>query len=269
MMAGMSVRRSNVLRIVMLSLMAATVIVSGAACGQTKTATASPTSHSLVVSTSPQALSPPALSPPAVSPPVGPQRRIVVIGDSYTGGSDAGGKGDANWAALVWKDLAADQLPVIPEVSGQGGSGYVQRGVAKTILGEEAARLVRPDDNVVVFFGGMNDGMVTPEALSSAAHAAFQGVRATAPNAVLLVIGPVWRYPDPPPPVLRLRDAIRDAALEAGAVFVDPIAEGWFTSTPPSFIGFDNVHPTDAGHAYLAQQIEPHIRAALTQAGVG
>jgi lysophospholipase L1-like esterase len=204
-----------------------------------------------------------------VSPQIAPPRRIVVIGDSYTGGSDAGGYGDANWAALVWKDLAADQLPVTPEVSGQGGSGYVQRGVAKTILGEEAARLVRPDDNVVVFFGGMNDGLVPPEDVTSAARAAFQGVRATAPNAVLLVIGPVWPHADQPPPVLRLRDAIRDAALDAGAVFVDPIAEGWFTNTPPGFIGLDNVHPTDAGHAYLAQQIEPHIRAALTQAGVG
>jgi lysophospholipase L1-like esterase len=258
-MARMSFRRSNVLRIVMLSLMAAMVSGSGVACAGADTATASPTSHPAVVSTSPQ----------AVSPPIRPPRRIVVIGDSYTGGSDAGGKGDANWAALVWKDLAADQLPVTPEVSGQGGSGYVQRGVAKTILGEEAARLVRPDDNVVVFFGGMNDGMVPPEDVSSAARAAFQGVRATAPNAVLLVIGPVWPHADQPPPVLRLRDAIRDAALEAGAVFVDPVAEGWFTSTPPGFIGFDNVHPTDAGHAYLAQQIEPHIRAALTQAGVG
>mgnify|MGYP002623887115 CR=1 FL=1 len=48
----------------------------------------------------------------------------------------------------------------------------------------------------------------------------------------------------------------------AGATFVDPIAEGWFVGRP-ELIGADGVHPTDAGHQYLADKIAPLIGARL------
>ena len=48
----------------------------------------------------------------------------------------------------------------------------------------------------------------------------------------------------------------------AGATFVDPIAERWFVDRP-DLIGRDGVHPTDAGHAYMADKIAPLIGAEL------
>ena len=49
----------------------------------------------------------------------------------------------------------------------------------------------------------------------------------------------------------------------AGAAFVDPIAERWFVGQP-GLIGADGVHPTDAGHEYMADKIAPaHQRAEL------
>ena len=67
--------------------------------------------------------------------------------------------------------------------------------------------------------------------------------------------------------MLNLRDAIKNEALAVGADWVDPVADGWFADTPPDFIGVDNVHPTDAGHAYMADKIEPCIRDELVKAG--
>ncbi len=48
----------------------------------------------------------------------------------------------------------------------------------------------------------------------------------------------------------------------AGATFVDPIAARWFVDRP-GLIGADGVHPTDAGHAYMAEKLAPLISAAL------
>jgi lysophospholipase L1-like esterase len=52
------------------------------------------------------------------------------------------------------------------------------------------------------------------------------------------------------------------AAAAAGATFVDPLADRWFVGHP-ELIGADHVHPTDAGHAYMAGLIRPAIEKAL------
>ena len=43
---------------------------------------------------------------------------------------------------------------------------------------------------------------------------------------------------------------------------MDPIAARWFAGRP-ELIGKDGVHPTDAGHAYMAAKIAPLISAKL------
>ena len=63
--------------------------------------------------------------------------------------------------------------------------------------------------------------------------------------------------------MLTIRDSLRRQALAAGAVFIDPIAEGWFVGRP-DLIGGDGVHPTDAGHAYMAERIAPLIYDQLS-----
>ena len=79
-----------------------------------------------------------------------------------------------------------------------------------------------------------------------------------------LVIGPPWPTADPPDAVLRIRDALKYQAGVAGATFIDPIAQGWFVDRP-ELIGKDGVHPTDAGHAYMAEKIAPLIGAQLAR----
>lgn len=190
--------------------------------------------------------------------------RIAVIGDSYTTGGDLGGLGSNGWAARAWQLLARQGLPVTANVAAEGGAGYGTRGNRGSVFEDLTADAVKPDDALVVFFGSRNDQGVDPTQLSVLAYGTYQLARRTAPSAKFLVIGPPWPTADPPDTVLRIRDALKYQAGVAGATFIDPIAAGWFVGRP-ELIGKDGVHPTDAGHAYMAAKIAPLIGAQLAR----
>ena len=215
-------------------------------------------------STQPAAPTQPTIFPRPSTQPVAPYHHIVVIGDSYTEGSSEGGQGVYGWPALVWGDLQTLGVQVRPIVAGEGGAGYATPGRQGITFGDYARIVLNytHDAELVVFFGGSNDSDISPERLGPAAVAAFNKTKTAAPAATLLVIGPVWPGSDPPPKILRVRDTLRDQAQTVGAVFVDPIAEGWLADTP-ELIGADGVHPTNDGHKYLAARIAPLIRNAL------
>ena len=200
---------------------------------------------------------------PAPKPVVTPHH-ILVIGDSLT----EGGQGYSGWPALVWPSLKSQGVWILPVVSGEGASGYVHPGLRGSVFGERAASLVSPQDELVVFFGSSNDSVAPPSVLASAVRDAFAKTKAAAPAAKLLVIGPISPSPNPPPEFARIPGILRDEAQAVGAVFVDPIAEGWF-ATNPELIGSDGVHPNAAGHQYLAERIGPLIRDALQPSGGG
>ena len=188
---------------------------------------------------------------------------IAVIGDSYTTGGDLGGLGANGWTARAWQLLTQQGTSVAADVAAEGGAGYGTRGNHGSVFEDLTVDAVKPDDALVVFFGSRNDQGVDPTQLSILAWGTYQLARRTAPKARFLVIGPPWPTADPPDPVLRIRDALRYQARVAGATFVDPIAAGWFVGRP-DLIGKDGVHPTDAGHAYMADKIAPLIRAQLS-----
>jgi lysophospholipase L1-like esterase len=187
---------------------------------------------------------------------------IAVIGDSYTTGGELGGLGPKGWTAQAWQWLTRQGIPISADVAAEGGAGYGTRGNHGSVFEDLTADAVKPDDVLVVFFGSRNDQAVDPTQLSILAWGTFQLARSTAPKARFLVIGPPWPTADPPEPVLRIRDTLKYQAGVAGATFVDPIALGWFVGRP-DLIGKDGVHPTDAGHAYMANKIAPLIGAQL------
>jgi lysophospholipase L1-like esterase len=189
--------------------------------------------------------------------------RIAVIGDSYTAGFEDTGRGAANWTERAWQILAGRGTYVRADVAAEGGAGYAVRGNQGGLFGELTARVVQPDDALVVFFGSRNDEGVDPQLLAAKARDTFGLAHTRAPSARLLVIGPAWPTADVPDSILRIRDVLFGAALGAGAAWIDPIAERWFVGRP-ELIGADGVHPTDAGHQYLADMIAPLIRAQLS-----
>lgn len=187
---------------------------------------------------------------------------VAVIGDSYTTGTDQGGLGAKTWTGLAWQALAAAGVRIAADVAAEGRAGYGVPGDHGSVFEDLTARVVRPDDALVVFFGSRNDQDVDPVQLIKRAHDTFALARRFAPSARFLVIGPPWPTADVPESVLRIRDALQGAASFAGAVFVDPILDRWFFDRPDLIAG-DGVHPNDAGHEYLADAIAPLIRAQL------
>jgi lysophospholipase L1-like esterase len=197
--------------------------------------------------------------------PAGREYQVAVVGDSYTSGSDEGGEGPNGWPALVRKTLDEHNLHLSIRVGAEGGSSYVEKGTGGGVFGDQVSGVVGIASDLVVFFGGRNDGPAPPDVLAAAVHDDFAKAKSYAPHAKLLVIGPLWPAPGPPVEILRVRDIVRDQALAVGAVFVDPLAEHWFADAP-QLIGADGIHPTNEGHKYLAQRIAPVIASTLTHA---
>ena len=189
---------------------------------------------------------------------------VAVIGDSYTTGTNEGGQGANVWTARAWQMLARQGVQVAADVASEGRAGYGVRGDHGSLFLDLTARAVNPDDLLVVYFGSRNDQGVESVVLSEMANDNFDFARRTAPSARLLVIGPPWPTAEVPESVLAIRDILKAAARAVGATFVDPLADGWFVGRP-ELIGADGVHPTDAGHAYMADKIAPLIRAQLPE----
>lgn len=191
-----------------------------------------------------------------------PLSRVAVVGDSYTNGTAIGGQGPNAWPVRAFKDLAKQGIPVTSDVAAEGRAGYGVRGDQGNQFGELVGRAVRPDDALIVFYGSRNDMVVDPTVLGGLVFNDFSMAHAIAPGARLLVIGPPWPTADVPPAVLQVRDTLAFQSLLAGATFIDPIAERWFVDRP-DLIGPDGVHPTDAGHVYMAGKIAPLMGAQL------
>lgn len=187
---------------------------------------------------------------------------VAVIGDSYTAGSAEGGQGPDGWTERAWQLLGQRGVPVVADVASEGGAGYGVRGNRGSTFSDLTSRAVQPDDAVVVYFGSRNDQDADPVRLAGMIHETLGRARQLAPTARLLVIGPAWPTAEVPDTVLRIRDLLDAEAHAVAAEFVDPIAEGWFVGRP-ELIGADGVHPTNAGHAYLADMIVPLIGELL------
>ncbi|WP_373692482.1 Rv0518 family GDSL lipase [[Mycobacterium] kokjensenii] len=188
--------------------------------------------------------------------------RIAVIGDSYTSGYENTGRGAANWTERAWQTLAGRGVYVSADVAAEGGAGYGVRGNRGDLFGDLTSRAVQPDDALVVFFGSRNDQDVDPGQLSRLVADTLGLARRTTPGARILVIGPPWPTADVPANVWRIRDVLSAEARVVGADFIDPLAERWFVGRP-DLIGPDGVHPTDSGHAYMAEKIVPLIAGQL------
>ncbi|UCZ91849.1 SGNH/GDSL hydrolase family protein [Gordonia sp. WA4-43] len=190
---------------------------------------------------------------------------ILVIGDSVTEGTDYGGRGAANWTALVQSDLSeesSNSCPILLRVSGRGGSGYATTGTRKTTFGSETERLLTPDVSAVVYVGSGNDlSQLSSDYVNSVVQT-VDLVHDHNPDASVLIVGPSWIHNGPvPAEYLRANELLANAARRADALFVDPIASGWFDDAPKTgIVGADGRHPTDAGHAIIASRMRPILK---------
>jgi lysophospholipase L1-like esterase len=204
---------------------------------------------------------PAAPAPPPTTPTPEPARAPVLAfyGDWFVSGTEAGGLGPTGWPAIVSERVGA----VGTEPHAVTDAGYVAvSDVAGDTFVTLAERQPEPAADVTIVFGGRNDYRASPAEITASARRMFDTIRATAPQTKLVVIGPAWTGADIPPELLPVRFAVRQAASDAGATFMDPLDGGWLIDGVGLIAG-DGISPTDEGHTYLAGRIEPFVRALL------
>jgi GDSL-like Lipase/Acylhydrolase family len=223
------------------------------------------------------------------------QDRTLVMGDSITAGAGPNiGGGTGTWlhrAALLlgWQD---------PWNQSVGGTGYTVAGSyvdfearATGVVSGAAGGLndigqygLATGVTRVIFFGGYNDAVTgaSQASIQTAANNTFANVKAALPGAQFYVIGVFSPINTPTTAMTNTDNTLQAAALAAGLPFISPLTgrvyngrgtllldQGqWITTANMgAYIStVDNTHPTDAGHAYLAERIASSIQAIINAA---
>ena len=175
---------------------------------------------------------------------------VVFLGDSYTSGWNGAGVGSRGWPRLV--AAARDWRTVNLAVP---GTGFINRGWTNQPVGSRVSAAIRRGPDIVVVAAGHNDSRWSAAATSKAADKVIHRLRAALPEAVLVIVAPIWPGANAPQRCRDLRDHLRRTAAEADAIFIDPLADGWFSGSRQRLIGADGIHPTNAGHRFMAQRV--------------
>lgn len=189
-------------------------------------------------------------SPDVVEPRIAVGGTAVYLGDSYTSGWAGAGIGAQSWPRLVGAKLGWRTVNLaVP------GTGFLNPGWTGQPIGSRVAAAIATRPDVVVVAGGHNDSRWSAGATASAAERVLDRLRAALPDALLVVVGPIWPDGSPPARCRVLRDRLRANAASLDAIFIDPLAGGWFAGSSHRFIGPDAIHPTTAGHRFMADQV--------------
>jgi lysophospholipase L1-like esterase len=178
------------------------------------------------------------------------------LGDSYATGYNGAGVGRSGWPAIV-----AASLGLRPRVRAVAGTGFVNPGWTGQPIRSRLPSVISADPRVVFLVGGHNDRRFATAASMKAAGAVIDRLHRALPDATLVVIGPIWANGNTPRSLLLLRDHLRRQATAIGAIFIDPLRDGWFAGKAHRFIGPDGIHPTDAGHRHIARLVLRALRA--------
>lgn len=182
---------------------------------------------------------------------------VAILGDSYTSGWNGAGMGAKGWPAIVARARGWTTLNLaVP------GTGFLNPGWTGQTIGSRVATAVRARPDIVFIVGGHNDSRWSVAATNAAADAVIDRVHAALPDAALVIVAPIWQDGSPPVRCLALRDHLRRKAAAVGARFIDPLHEGWFAGRSHRFIGADGLHPTDAGHRFMADRILADLAGA-------
>jgi lysophospholipase L1-like esterase len=204
--------------------------------------------------------------------------RTIFLGDSITGGSAANaGLGAGTYPHLLGPYIGADD----PWNAAIGATGYIAAGTAVK-FGDRIADVTSWSPKVVVLWGGYNDRGQSLTTLATNASAVFSAVKSGVPAAEIYVVG-CWSPGTPTDTqVLDVDATLKAAAASASLPFMSPVngkvysAAGTQVADLGAWIGTgetgtligsaDHIHPTDAGHARIADRMRTSLLALNTPA---
>ncbi|MCY0943525.1 SGNH/GDSL hydrolase family protein [Streptomyces antarcticus] len=198
--------------------------------------------------------------------------RLMVLGDSIPDGSAQNtGAGAGTWFARAARLLGATDA----WEQGRGGTGYITAGSFATFGTRAAADVIAWTPTRLIIWGGYNDSSGDQGQIGTAAAALYTALKAGLPACEMYVIGCWSPAASPSSGVSNTDGTLRAAAATAGIPFISPLSGACYDSTGTliatqgawitaanvaAYVGGDNVHPTDAGHIYLARRITAAIR---------
>jgi|RhiMethySRZTD1v2_1073278.scaffolds.fasta_scaffold00388_13 lysophospholipase L1-like esterase len=169
---------------------------------------------------------------------------VTALGDSITFGTGTTGSND-------YVSLLSSRTGVSIVNSGRPGE------TTASALTRVDAITGRDPDIVIVFLGG-NDVLQGVSAAQSTSNITtiVQGIRASGAAVVLVGLGNG-------PPLDPFNGALPGIASQTGSILVPAVLEGVFGVAS---LMADAIHPNNAGHAIIADRIEPALRSALAAA---
>jgi lysophospholipase L1-like esterase len=208
------------------------------------------------------------------SPPT--NGRFMGYGDSLTDGSSKNvGAGQGTWLMRTGRMLGFQDI----WEQGRGGTGYITPGSHVTFGSRLDVDGIQPQPDVMVIWGGYNDNTGDQTAIRSAADDVLGRIKTGLPYCRALAVGCWSNVASPSAGISNTDNTIKAAAAAAGMPFVSPVTGDIFsadgtkleTGTPwihsgnvAAFVGSaggDTVHPTDAGHEYIARRMAAALRA--------
>lgn len=183
------------------------------------------------------------------------QLLLVVLGDSFTAGSDVSDGPE-------WPQLLADSLDVQVAVDAVAETGYVSDADGDAApFGDRVDDVVDLSADVIIVAGGVDDlGAHPMPRITDAAEAVVTQLVEQAPDAQLVLVSP-FSYGGPGPLTEEFTGNLREIADDQGIPYVD--ATRWLMPSDDYFSG-DRYHPADAGQREIASRMEQ----ALLDAGM-
>lgn len=185
-----------------------------------------------------------------------PRKKLIVVGDSFSENNNVLGY------TTFLEILSNKQLDVWP--SALGGTGYINTyGERTNFLGRIFSDCINYNPEIVILAGGINDGNYNKSNIYDAVFNTIQSIKTNLPNTKIVVLGPFYpRTPDFN--IIEVKNSIKLAAINANVNFIDNIEPfPWITGNrliensgnAVWATSYDNTHPTQNGHIFLAQKI--------------
>jgi lysophospholipase L1-like esterase len=174
------------------------------------------------------------------------------FGDSYTFGTGATTTSQ-NWANVL---AAAKGWECLQD--GIGGAGWTSSTTSlpnTRVTNDMALRTNAPSKIICAM--GYNDAGGNMATLSSQFATAIATMQADFPSATIQVLGP-WTPLGETANLATVKTTLQTACSSAGVTFVD-ISDIITAGNSSIYTGGDNVHPNQAGHTYLGQQISGRV----------